>query len=115
MIDIQSVLAAVAASEYRRRYTLSTTEKSQLRIAGLAKLMKQAEEIIEKQIAPERPVNDGTQTPKKGHPIHVAQHATATCCRRCLAKWHDIPVGHALTRNESDHVLAVLRGWLEKC
>jgi hypothetical protein len=33
----------------------------------------------------------------RGHPVFIAQHATATCCRGCLAKWHDIPAGRALT------------------
>lgn len=115
MTDIETVLAALAASDYRKRYKLSTADKSQLRIAGMAKVMKQAAEIIGKQIAPERPVNDGTQTPQKGHPVYVAQHATATCCRRCLAKWHAIDSGHELTPDEKAHILAVLRRWLERC
>jgi hypothetical protein len=33
----------------------------------------------------------------RGHPIFVAQHATATCCRGCLTKWHRIPQGQPLT------------------
>lgn len=113
MIEIQAALTALAASDYRSRFRLTTADKSQLRIAGLEKVMKQAEEIVSRQIAPARPVNDGTQTPQKGHPVYVAQHATATCCRRCLAKWHEIPAGRALTKPEKDHVLAVLRQWLE--
>lgn len=114
MTDIENILAALAASDDRKRYTLSTAEKSQLRIAGLAKAMRQAAEIIDKNIAPARPVNDGTQTPQKGHPVYVAQHATATCCRRCLATWHGIDAGHALTPDERVHILAVLRQWLEQ-
>jgi hypothetical protein len=48
----------------------------------------------------------------RGHPIFIAQHATATCCRICLAKWHDIPAGRALTSAEQQHVLAALDRWL---
>lgn len=34
----------------------------------------------------------GRQTPfNTDNPIHFAQHATATCCRRCLEEWHGIP------------------------
>jgi predicted Fe-S protein YdhL (DUF1289 family) len=42
----------------------------------------------------------------------VAQHATGTCCRGCLAKWHGIPKGEALTDEEQAHVIATLDRWL---
>ncbi|MEN6498146.1 MAG: DUF4186 family protein, partial [Thermoguttaceae bacterium] len=42
----------------------------------------------------------------------VAQHATATCCRGCLAKWHAIPAGRALSEDELAYVLRVLERWL---
>jgi predicted Fe-S protein YdhL (DUF1289 family) len=42
----------------------------------------------------------------------VAQHATATCCRGCLEKWHRIPRGAELTAEQQAHVLAVLERWL---
>ncbi len=29
----------------------------------------------------------------KGHPVFVAQHATATCCRECIRKWHKNTTG----------------------
>ncbi|WP_251023391.1 DUF4186 family protein [Streptomyces sp. ISL-10] len=29
-------------------------------------------------------------------PVFVAQHATATCCRTCLERWHVVPAGRAL-------------------
>jgi Domain of unknown function (DUF4186) len=44
--------------------------------------------------------------------VFIAQHATATCCRSCLAKWHGIPRGHVLDAAETAHVLAVLERWL---
>lgn len=115
MTDIDTVLAALAASGERGCYKLSTADKSQLRIAGLTKVMKQAADIIDRHIAPERPVNDGTQTPRKGHPVYVAQHATATCCRGCIATWHGIDAGRALTPDEKAHILEVLRRWLAQC
>jgi uncharacterized protein DUF4186 len=37
-----------------------------------------------------------------------AQHATASCCRSCLAKWHKVPGGRTLTDNEQAHILEVL-------
>ncbi|MBN2217771.1 MAG: DUF4186 family protein [Pirellulales bacterium] len=50
----------------------------------------------------------------RGHPIFVAQHATATCCRGCLARWHGISKGCPLSEAEIDYVLDVLRRWLER-
>ena len=62
----------------------------------------------------QRTRNDSTQTPFKGHPLFIAQHATATCCRGCLAKWHGIEKGEALRPVELAHVEAVIKRWLRK-
>ena len=39
-------------------------------------------------------------TPYSGNVIFYAQHATATCCRRCMEYWYDIPMGKPLTKDE---------------
>ena len=38
----------------------------------------------------------------------IGQHATATCCRACLARWHDIPAGHALDGAERSYVVEAI-------
>jgi hypothetical protein len=48
----------------------------------------------------------------RNHPIFIAQHATATCCRGCLENWHGIPKGRALGADEKAYILFVLRRWL---
>jgi hypothetical protein len=68
--------------------------------------------LIRKRLAPAEPKNDGRQTPWRNHPVFVAQHATATCCRGCLAKVHGIEKGHELTSDELQHVLAAIERWL---
>lgn len=75
--------------------------------------MEQGREFIEGRLAPAEPRNDGRQTPWGNHPVFVAQHATATCCRGCLAKVHEIPKGHELTGDERAYVLGAIRRWLE--
>jgi hypothetical protein len=75
--------------------------------------MEHATSFIETRLAPAHPKNDGRQTPMRGHPVFVAQHATATCCRSCLAKWHGIQSGRALSGDEQSYVLAVIERWLE--
>jgi len=70
--------------------------------------------LIGRRLAPAEPRNDGHQTPYRGHPVFVAQHATATCCRTCLARWHSIPAGHTLDDTERTYVVDVICRWIEK-
>ena len=58
--------------------------------------------------------NDGKQTPMKGHPVFIAQHATATCCRDCLYKWHKIEKNKELLEEEIDYIVQVIMIWIEK-
>jgi len=46
------------------------------------------------------PVYDGRQTPMHGNVIYYAQHATATCCRKCMHYWHGIPQDRPLQEKE---------------
>jgi Domain of unknown function (DUF4186) len=64
-----------------------------LRALGMEVIREHAGELLGKRLAPAEPRNDGKQTPYRGHPVFVAQHATATCCRTCLERWHGIPKG----------------------
>ena len=57
--------------------------------------------------------NDGKQTPTKGHPVFVAQHATATCCRECIRKWHKIQPGKELSRIQQDYLVDVIMTWIQ--
>ena len=59
------------------------------------------------------PKNDGKQTPMKGHPVFIAQHGTATCCRKCIQKWHGLEKGRALSEAEVDFIVAMIMGWIE--
>jgi hypothetical protein len=45
--------------------------------------------------------NDGKQTPMKGQPVFIAQHATTTRCRGCISKWHGIEKSRALSENKA--------------
>lgn len=78
----------------------------------MATVLDHARDFIDRRLAPAHPAKDGKQTPMRGHPVFIAQHATATCCRPCLAKWHAIPAGRPLTEEERAHVVAALERWL---
>lgn len=50
----------------------------------------------------------------RGHPVFIAQHATATCCRGCLNKWWKIPKGRELTEEEVDFVVGLIMAFIKK-
>jgi hypothetical protein len=112
MRDLDAVFDALAKSAFRRRFALGVREGKYLREKGVDTVVLQAHELIGKRLAPQAPLNDGKQTPFRGHPVFIAQHATATCCRTCLAKWHGIAAGKALDDAERKHVVAAIERWL---
>jgi hypothetical protein len=110
--ELDQVFAALARSAFRRRFTLRAPEREYLARRGMAEVLVHAESFIEERLAPALPARDGRQTPFRNHPVFVAQHATGTCCRKCLEKWHGIPRGRPLTDAEQAHVVAALDRWL---
>jgi len=114
MRDLDELFAALERSEFRRRFRLREREAAYLGQKGLETVLAHARDFIEQRLAPAEPPNDGKQTPLRNHPAFVAQHATATCCRGCLEKWHKIPKGRPLSDREVQYVVAVLRRWLER-
>jgi hypothetical protein len=112
MNDLDEVFRRLAASAFRRKFKLQGRERAYLEMWGVPHVMKQAADLIGKRLAPAEPKNDGRQTPWRNHPVFVAQHATATCCRGCLEKTHGITKGHAFDAEEMKHVLATIERWL---
>jgi len=112
MRNLEELFAALGESEFRSRFRLRGKELAYLREKGLAVVLEHAADFVEKRLAPAEPANDGKQTPMRNHPAFVAQHATATCCRGCLQKWHRIPKGRALDAGEKRYVISVLEKWL---
>jgi hypothetical protein len=110
--DLDEVFAALGRSAFRRRFRLRGRELDYLRKKGLPTVLEHAASFVEQRLAPAAPANDGRQTPMGNHPAFVAQHATATCCRGCLEKWHRIPKGRALTPGEQEYVVRVVGRWL---
>jgi Domain of unknown function (DUF4186) len=51
---------------------------------------------------------DGTQTPmpssENARIFHYGQHATATCCRKCLEYWHGIAAEVPLSTNDLEYM-----------
>lgn len=112
MRDLDSLFTALAKSKFRSRFRLGVKDRAYLAEKTLPAVLEHGRQFILERLAPAEPKNDGRQTPMRGHPIFVAQHATATCCRGCLQKWHQIPRGKPLTEEQIEHILAVLAHWL---
>jgi hypothetical protein len=112
MRDIDQIFQALSGSAFRRRFRLEIADRKYLEEKGLPVVLRHASDFILRRLAAAEPLKDGKQTPWKGHPVFVAQHATATCCRGCLAKWHDIPKRRELSLEEREHVRRVIERWL---
>lgn len=112
--DLEPLFARLARSEFRSRFRLRAAERAYIERKGLPTLRRHAEEFVRTRLAPAEPANDGRQTPMRGHPVFIAQHATGCCCRGCLSKWHGIPAGRPLTEDEQHYVVRVLLAWISR-
>jgi hypothetical protein len=111
-MDLAPLFERLARSPFRSRFRLTPKDQAYLAAKGIEVVLAHARDFVDRRLAPAAPPNDGKQTPMRGHPAFVAQHATATCCRSCLAKWHGIPAGRTLDEDERRYVVAVLAHWL---
>ncbi len=106
-------LTALSRSRFRSGFRLRGRERAYTELKGLAVIREHAADFIAERVAPAEPVNDGRQTPMRNHPVFIAQHATATCCRGCIAKWHLIPRGRSLTGIEQSYIVDLIMSWIE--
>lgn len=109
-----SLFQRLGQSEFRSSFSLKSNDRHYVREKGMDVVRRHAQDFIDKRLAPAEPANDGRQTPMRGHPVFVAQHATATCCRGCLAKWHGIAEGAALSETEQAYLVDVIMEWITR-
>ncbi len=109
-----SLFQRLGQSEFRSSFSLKSNDRNYVREKGMDTVRKHAQDFIAKRLSSAAPANDGRQTPMRGHPVFVAQHATATCCRGCLAKWHGIAEGEALSESEQEYLADVIMEWIRR-
>jgi hypothetical protein len=112
--NLDQRLDLIARHPFRAKFHLHGRERVTAELSDPATMRLHAYDLVAKRLAPAEPAKDGRQTPYRGHPVFVAQHATATCCRTCLERWHQIPKGRALSRTEHAYVVDVICRWIER-
>ena len=111
---VEKILDSLSKSKFRSSFHLKEKDIQYIKEKGLTKIKIHAYDFVNKRLKSAKNVNDGKQTPTKGHPVFIAQHATATCCRGCLEKWHKIPKGTNLTKSQKDYIVKLIMAWIEK-
>ena len=110
----EQVFEKLNKSKFRSRFKLTQKDRDYINTKGLETIKQHAKDFVRRRIAPAVIENDGKQTPMKGHPVFIAQHATATCCRVCLYKWHKIPQNTELTQSQQDYVVNIIMEWINR-
>ena len=112
---MNNILDSLSKSKFRSSFHLNKKMKDLVNEKGLDVIREHAYEIINKRLKPAIILNDGKQTPmRQVHPVFIAQHACACCCRGCLSKWHKIPMGRELTNSQIDYIVDILMEWIRR-
>ena len=110
----KQLFEGLSNSKFRSGFHLKQKDIDYINEKGLDTIRRHAEDFIAKRIAPAKVLNDGKQTPMRGHPVFIAQHATATCCRECIRKWHKIRPGRELSNIQQEYLVDVIMVWIKR-
>lgn len=105
-------LDSLSKSKFRSSFHLKEKDIIYIDKIGFNKIIDHAYDFINKNLKV-RLDNDGHQTPMKGHPVFIAEHACACCCRGCLYKWHNIPKDVILNDKEINYIVTLLITWIK--
>ena len=117
MQTIKQALEKLGRSKFRSKFKLSEKDIEYINKKGMDTIRSHAEDFVRERLAPAYIPNDGKQTPMRGHPVFVAQHACACCCRGCLNKWYKVPLNRELTEMQQQKIVNLLMAWisLQRC
>ncbi len=111
---IKNIFDRLSKSKFRSSFHLKDKDILYIEDKGIDKIRNHAYDFVTKRLADTSNVTDGKQTPMKGHPVFIAQHATGTCCRSCLEKWHHISKNKNMTEDDIKYVVDIIMSWIEK-
>lgn len=107
-----NVINKLQKSKFRSSFKLKQKDIDYINEKGMSMIKRHAVDFINQKLAPANPENDGKQTPMKNHPVFIAMHACACCCRTCLYKWHKIPMNKELIKDEKNYIYGLLIYWI---
>ena len=114
MQTIDNALKKLSKSKFRSSFHLKAKDIAYIDEKGMDTIKSHAEDFINEKLAPAYPKNDGKQTPMKNHPVFIAQHATASCCRGCLYKWYHIKPHTQLNDSQQEMIVQVIMAWIKR-
>ena len=114
MQSIEEALDRLQKSSFRAGFRLKEKDRAYIREKGMETIRHHAQDFVRERLAPAVPPNDGKQTPMRGHPVFLAQHACACCCRECLQKWYHVPKGVELSSLQQEKIVNLLMAWIER-
>ena len=113
-MTLDEALNRLGKSKFRSKFHLSRADREYISEKGIDRIRAHAVDFVAQRLAPAKIANDGAQTPWRGHPVFVAQHATATCCRGCIEKWYKIPKNATLSPTQQQKIVNLIMYWIEK-
>ncbi len=114
MATIEQALERLSQSKFRSGFHLKYKDIRYIREKGIDTVRSHAVDFVRERLAPAVIPNDGKQTPMRGHPVFIAQHACACCCRGCLEKWYKVPRGTPLSDIQQRKIVDLLMAWIER-
>ena len=113
-MTLDEALERLKKSKFRSRFHLSEADKKYIAEKEKDTVRAHATDFVRERLSPAYIKNDGAQTPWRGHPVFVAQHATATCCRGCIEKWYKIPKNTTLSPTQQQKIVNLIMFWIEQ-
>lgn len=111
---VDQKLKELSKSTFRTSFKLKPKDIEYIKNNGLKKIQEHAYIFVKEKLRDISLDKDGSQTPTKNHPVFIAQHATACCCRGCLEKWHHIKKDKKLNNNEINYIVSIIMEWIKR-
>ena len=96
------------------KFILGEPEQEYVTSRGMDILRLHATDFVNKRLAPANPKNDGRQTPTKGHPVFIAQHACGCNDRESVEQFFGYEMGRELTEDEVRTIVDAILAWIEE-
>ena len=113
-MTLDEAFVRLGKSKFRSRFTLTAADREYIARVGMETIRRHAADFVQAKLRAAEPVNDGRQTPMRGHPAFKAMHATACCCRGCMGKWWKVSRGRELTDEQQSKVVNLIMAWIEQ-